>query len=109
MKNGAYVRITGHSDVADTVEFTVSTGAQKDAAVLNQQGIAKQNLGDWDGAMADYNEAIRLDPNYSEESLVRPVNSEAAPVLIHMSHLARNIGHLRCVPIWLPDQDFFII
>jgi tetratricopeptide (TPR) repeat protein len=65
VKNGAYVRITGHSDVADTVEFTASAGAQKDAAVLNQQGIAKQNKGDWDGAMADYNQAIRLDPNYS--------------------------------------------
>ena len=65
MKNGAHVRITGHSDVAYTVEFTASTGAQKNATVLNQQGLAKQNLGDWDGAMADYNEAIRLDPNYS--------------------------------------------
>ena len=65
MKTGIRVRITGHSDVADTVEFTASTGAQKNATVLNQQGLAKQNLGDWDGAMADYNEAIRLDPNYS--------------------------------------------
>jgi len=65
MKNGTYVRITGHSDVADTVEFTASTGAQQNAIVRNQQGIAKQNKGDWNGAMADYNEAIRLDPNYS--------------------------------------------
>ena len=65
MKTGIRVRITGHSDVADTVEFTASTGAQKNAIVLNQQGLAKQNLGDWDGAMADYNQAIRLDPNYS--------------------------------------------
>jgi tetratricopeptide (TPR) repeat protein len=65
MKKGTYVRITGHSDVVDTVEFTVSTGAQQNAIVLNQQGIAKQNKGDWNGAMADYNEAIRLDPTYS--------------------------------------------
>jgi tetratricopeptide (TPR) repeat protein len=65
IKNGTHVPITGHSDVADTVEFTASSGAQKNATVLNQQGLAKQNLGDWDGAMADYNEAIRLDPNYS--------------------------------------------
>jgi tetratricopeptide (TPR) repeat protein len=65
MKSGIRVQITGHSDVADTVEFTASTGAQKNATVLNQQGLAKQNLGDWDGAMADYNQAVRLDPNYS--------------------------------------------
>jgi tetratricopeptide (TPR) repeat protein len=64
IKNGTYVRITGHSDVADTVEFTASTEAQQNAIVRNQQGLAKQNKGDWDGAMADYNEAIRLDPRY---------------------------------------------
>jgi len=65
MKNGTHVRISGRSDVADNVEFTASAGAQKNATVFNQQGIAKQNKGDWDAAMADYNEAIRLDPNYS--------------------------------------------
>lgn len=65
MKTGIRVSITGHSDVADTVEFIASTGAQKNATVLNHEGLAKQNKGDWAGAMADYNEAIRLDPNYS--------------------------------------------
>jgi tetratricopeptide (TPR) repeat protein len=65
MKNGIRVRITGHSDVADTVEFTASDGTQKNARVLNQLGLAKQSLGDWDGAMADYNQAIKIDPNYS--------------------------------------------
>jgi tetratricopeptide (TPR) repeat protein len=65
MKNGAHVRITGHSNVADSLEFIASTGAQKNATVLDQQGLAKQSLGDWGGALADYNQAIRLDPNYS--------------------------------------------
>ena len=65
MKTGIRVRITGHSDVADTVEFAASTGAHKNATALNQQGLAKENLGDWEGAMGDYNQAIRLDPNYS--------------------------------------------
>ena len=62
MKTGIRVRITGHSDVADTVEFAASTGAHENATALNQQGLAKENLGDWEGAMADYNQAIRLNP-----------------------------------------------
>jgi tetratricopeptide (TPR) repeat protein len=65
IKNGIRVRISGHSDVADTVEFARRTGAQQNATTVNQQGLAKQNKGDWDGAMADYNQAIRLDPKYS--------------------------------------------
>jgi tetratricopeptide (TPR) repeat protein len=64
MKTGIRVSITGHSDVADTVEFFASTGSHQNATAINQRGIAKQDKGDWDGAMADYNEAIRLDPKY---------------------------------------------
>jgi tetratricopeptide (TPR) repeat protein len=34
----------------------------QNAGIYNDRGIAKQNKGDLDGAMADYNQAIKLDP-----------------------------------------------
>jgi tetratricopeptide (TPR) repeat protein len=76
--NGVMVRVTGHSDVADTVEFTnalpgeqtgsgtVAPGANvQNAATYIDRGIAKYNRRDFDGAMADYNHAIQLDPQYA--------------------------------------------
>jgi tetratricopeptide (TPR) repeat protein len=72
---GVTVRVTGHSDVAETVEFTnavmgeqtgggtVAPGANvQNAATYIDRGIAKHRKGDLDGAMADYNHAIQLDP-----------------------------------------------
>ena len=65
IKKGIGVRIAGHSDVADTVEFITQTGVLQNATIYNQRGLAKQNKGDWDGAMANFNQAIRLDSRYS--------------------------------------------
>jgi tetratricopeptide (TPR) repeat protein len=62
MKKGIRVRITGHSDVADTIEFNTQTGALQNATIYNQRGLAKENKGDFDGAMAEFNQAIRLNP-----------------------------------------------
>ena len=72
---GAMVRVTGHSDVADTVEFTKAViweqpGSGAVAARANVQnastyidrGIAKYQKRDLEGAMVDYNHAIELDP-----------------------------------------------
>jgi tetratricopeptide (TPR) repeat protein len=78
MKNGIRARITGHSDVADTVEFTMQIADQAGAAgnsLLHSTtdtqkavtyfdlGFAKQKKGDLEGAMGDYNQAIKLNPN----------------------------------------------
>ena len=66
---GVMVRVTGHSDVADTVEFT-NAGFNPEPNVQNartyrDRGLAKQKKGDLDGAMADYNQAIKLDPKFT--------------------------------------------
>ena len=65
---GVMVRVTGHSDVADTVEFT-NAGFNPEPNVQNartyrDRGLAKQKKGDLDGAMADFNQAIQLNPQY---------------------------------------------
>ncbi len=75
---GVMVRVTCHSDVADTVEFTNALSGEKtgsgmvapganvqNAATYNDRGLAKHRKGDLDGAMADYNHAIELDPQYA--------------------------------------------
>jgi hypothetical protein len=78
MKTGIRVSITGHSDVADTVEiFAAPTGSDQNATAINQRGIAKQNKGDWDGAMADYNEAIK------------PIRSITPPTITGVTSSAR--------------------
>jgi tetratricopeptide (TPR) repeat protein len=85
MKNGILVRITGHADLADTVAFTTqiaekagttdehrasgncllsSTAETEKAVTYFDLGFAKQKKGDLDGAMVDYNQAIRLNPKY---------------------------------------------
>jgi tetratricopeptide (TPR) repeat protein len=85
MKNGIRVRITGHADLADTVAFTTqiaekagttdehrvtgnsllrSTAETEKAVTYFDLGFAKQKKGDLDGAMVDYNQAIRLNPKY---------------------------------------------
>jgi tetratricopeptide (TPR) repeat protein len=69
MTNGIVVRITGQSDVADTVEFTNAgfkpEANAENAGTYNARGFAKQKKGDLDGAMADYNQAIKLDPKFA--------------------------------------------
>ena len=69
LKPGAHVVVTGHSTVADTVQFggggAQQSGAAQNATAINRRGLAKAAKGDWSGAMADYNEAIKLDPKYS--------------------------------------------
>jgi predicted TPR repeat methyltransferase len=83
MKNGIRVHITGHADVADTVEFTMQiadeAGAADEHRVTGNSlfhstadthktvtyfdlGFAKQKKGDLDGAMVDYNQVIKLNP-----------------------------------------------
>jgi tetratricopeptide (TPR) repeat protein len=86
MQNGSHVRIAGHSYVATFVEFTTqiadqaagagddhratgdrlfnSTAARQNAVTYFDRGFAKQKKGDLDGAMADYNQAIKLNPKY---------------------------------------------
>jgi tetratricopeptide (TPR) repeat protein len=65
LKPGVQVVVSGHSTVADTVAFGAGTKVAQNATALNQRGLAKQGKGDLDGAMADYNQAIQLDPKYS--------------------------------------------
>jgi len=66
MTNGIVVRITGHSNVADTVEFTNagldSEANEQNARTYHDRGLAKQKKGDLNGAMADYNQALKLNP-----------------------------------------------
>jgi tetratricopeptide (TPR) repeat protein len=84
MQNGSHVRIAGHSYVATFVEFTTqiadkaagtadehratgnilfsSTAETQNAVTYFDRGFAKQKKGDLDGAMADYNQAIKLNP-----------------------------------------------
>jgi tetratricopeptide (TPR) repeat protein len=84
MQKGSHLRIAGHSYVAALVEFTTqitdkeenaavehrttgnslfnSTVDTQNAATYNDRGIAKEKKGDLDGAMADYNQAIKLNP-----------------------------------------------
>jgi tetratricopeptide (TPR) repeat protein len=86
MQNGSHVRIAGHSYVATFVEFTTqiadmaagaadqhratgnslfnSTTETENAVTYFDRGLAKQKKGDLDGAMADYNQAIKLNPKY---------------------------------------------
>jgi tetratricopeptide (TPR) repeat protein len=69
MTNGIAVRITGHSDVADMVEFTNAgfnpEANLQNAGTYNARGFARQKKGDVDGAMADCNQAIKLDPKFA--------------------------------------------
>jgi tetratricopeptide (TPR) repeat protein len=84
MQKGSHVRIAGHSYVATLVEFTTqiadkaegvadehratgnslfnSTADTQNAVTYNERGLARQKKGDLDGAMADYNQAIKLNP-----------------------------------------------
>ena len=41
----------------------------RDAKAYFHRGLAYQKKGKWDNAIADYTEAIRLNPNYTEECL----------------------------------------
>jgi tetratricopeptide (TPR) repeat protein len=68
LKPGVHVLVSGHSTEAETVAFGGGTGVAQSAqgaTAINQRGLIKQAKGDWDGAMADYNQAIKLDPKYS--------------------------------------------
>ena len=52
--------------------FTCGPPSQISAAVaLNNRGVARQDKGDLDGAIQDYNEAIRLKPDYAIAFLSR--------------------------------------
>jgi len=52
--------------------FTCGPPSQTSAAVvLNNRGVARQDKGDLDGALQDYNEAIRLKPDYAIAFLSR--------------------------------------
>ena len=81
MQKGSHVRIEGHSYVATFVEFTTriadraagehratgnsplnSTAETQNAVSYFDRGFAKQKKGDLDGAMADYDQAIKLNP-----------------------------------------------
>jgi tetratricopeptide (TPR) repeat protein len=84
MQKGCQVRIAGHSYVATFVELTtqiVDKGAgavdehratgnilfnsitdSQNAVTYFDRGFAKQKKGDLDGAMADYNQAIKFNP-----------------------------------------------
>jgi tetratricopeptide (TPR) repeat protein len=86
MQNGSQVRIAGNSYVATIVEFTTqiadkatgaagehrvtgnsflnSTAESEKAVIYFDLGFAKQKKGDLDGAMVDYNQGIKLNPNY---------------------------------------------
>ena len=37
-----------------------------DAIAYNNQGLAKQNLGDYEGAIADYTKALEIDPDFAD-------------------------------------------
>lgn len=87
MQNGSHVRIAGHSYVATFVEFTTqiadkaagagdehrptgnslfnSTADTQNAIAYFGRGNVKSKKGDLDGALADYNEAIRFNPKYA--------------------------------------------
>jgi tetratricopeptide (TPR) repeat protein len=87
MQKGSHVRIAGHSYVATFVEFTTriagkatgaadehratgnrlfnSTAEAQNAISYFDRGFAKQKKGDLDGAMADYNQAVKFNPKYS--------------------------------------------
>jgi tetratricopeptide (TPR) repeat protein len=84
MQKGSHVRIAGHSYVATFVEFTTqiadkaagaadehratgnslfnSTAERQNAVSYFDRGFAKQKKGDLDGAIADYIQAIKLNP-----------------------------------------------
>lgn len=84
MQNGSHVRIAGNSYVATFVEFTTqigdkaagaaaehratgisllnSTADTQNAVTYFDRGFTKQKKGDLDGAMADYNQAKKLNP-----------------------------------------------
>ena len=41
------------------------------AAAYHLRGLAKSNLGDYYGAIADYSQAVKLKPNYAEAYFYR--------------------------------------